>query len=245
MVPMDEPILNLIKTDYRWRMSMQITPRLERETAREYAFRMIKENIVCLELLPGSMVSESELSAEMGLSRTPVREALIELGKLHLIEIYPQKGSFISLIDSEIVEEARFLRLVLEKAMVEEICDFQEEQALLPMKENLRLQEFYLQQKSPSQLLNLDNEFHRLLFVIAKKEHIYQLLAGITIHFNRARRLALFCNRDMNIVSEHKAMLEAMENKDRQLATSILTEHLEHYKVDEKALKEKYPNYFK
>ena len=58
---------------------MYLTDRLPRETGRDYALRTIKENIIRLELAPGSMVSENELAAAMGLSRTPVREALIEL----------------------------------------------------------------------------------------------------------------------------------------------------------------------
>ncbi|UQT49404.1 GntR family transcriptional regulator [Flavonifractor plautii] len=54
---------------------------------------MLKDNIVRLELKPGSLVSENELAAEMGLSRTPVREALIELSKVKIVEIYPQRGA--------------------------------------------------------------------------------------------------------------------------------------------------------
>lgn len=224
---------------------MQITPRLERETAREYAYRTIKDNIVFLDLLPGSMVSESELAVELGVSRTPVREALIELSKSDLVEIYPQKGSFISLINSELVDEARFLRLILEKAMVELVCDIATEEVLLPMKENLRLQEFYLEQASSAKVLSLDNEFHRLLFVIAKKEHSYRLLEGITTHFDRVRSLSLSVVRDMKIVTDHKEILEALQKKDKALAQDIITRHLGHYKIDEKSLREEYPHYFK
>ena len=69
---------------------MHITERLPRETGRDYALRILKDNIVRLELEPGSMVSENELASELGLSRTPVREALIELSKVNIVEIYPQ-----------------------------------------------------------------------------------------------------------------------------------------------------------
>ncbi len=60
---------------------MKLTERDARETGRDYALRMIKDNIIRLELAPGSLISENELAAEMGLSRTPVREALIELSR--------------------------------------------------------------------------------------------------------------------------------------------------------------------
>ena len=74
---------------------MIIKERTGRETGRNYALRILKENIVMLELEPGSRISENELAQELGVSRTPVREALIELSKSKIVEIFPQKGSFI------------------------------------------------------------------------------------------------------------------------------------------------------
>ena len=102
---------------------MRLPERLPRETGRDYAFRTVRDNIIRLELEPGSQISENELAAEMGLSRTPVREALIELSRVKIIETYPQRKSVVSLIDNELVEEARFMRDVLECAVVEQVCE--------------------------------------------------------------------------------------------------------------------------
>ena len=121
---------------------MRIPERLTYETGREYALRTMKDNIVRLELVPGSQISENELSAEMGLSRTPVREALIELSKIKIIEIYPQKGSRVALIDNELVEEARFMRDVLECAVVEKVCDVATEDDIQRLADNVKLQKF-------------------------------------------------------------------------------------------------------
>ena len=89
---------------------MYITQRQQGESGRSYALRTIKENIVRLELAPGSKVSESEIAAGLGLSRTPVREALQELSRERIVEIYPQRGSIIALVDYTLVDEARFMR---------------------------------------------------------------------------------------------------------------------------------------
>ena len=75
---------------------MHISERLPRESSRDYALRIIKDNIISLRLEPGSQISENELATEMGLSRTPVREALIELAKVKIIETYPQRKSVVS-----------------------------------------------------------------------------------------------------------------------------------------------------
>ena len=102
---------------------MELLDRQPSENARSYALRVLLHNIITLELAPGSAVSENELSQILKLSRTPVREALIELSKMGLVEIQPQRGSYIAKIDYELVEESRFMRLVLENAVLALVCE--------------------------------------------------------------------------------------------------------------------------
>ena len=118
---------------------MQILERLPRETGRDYALRTIRDNIITLKLEPGSQISENELAAEMDLSRTPVREALIELSKVKIIEIYPQRKSMVSLIDYELVEESRFMRNLLECAVAELDCEMATPQDIRRLEDNLQL----------------------------------------------------------------------------------------------------------
>lgn len=215
-----------------------------KESARDYAFRIIRESIISLDLAPGSMVSENELSVKLGLSRTPVREALIELSKSQVVEVYPQKGIYISLIDTTLVEEDHFLRLVLENAMVEMACDVATEEDLIALEANLKLQGFYLQNPSPNELLKLDNEFHRLLFSICNKERIYALMNSMTIHFDRVRSLSLVTIKDIKIVGDHQAIVDAIRKKDKEAGEKIMTKHLTRYKVDDELLRAQYPEYY-
>ena len=224
---------------------MRLTERLLKETGREYALRMLKENIIHLDLIPGSMLSENELSAEMNLSRTPVREALIELSKVKIVEIYPQKGSAVSLIDYDIIEEARFMRNVLECAVVELACKSPSKEDLLKLQENVRLQEFYMENRSSERLLELDNEFHQMLFHMTGKDQVYQLMDSITIHFDRIRSMSLEAVKELKLVSDHQAIVEAIVAQDSDKAKTLMEKHLSRYKIDEKALRDKYPGYFK
>ena len=121
---------------------MTISEKMPKESAREYAMRIVKENIVSLQLVPGSLVSENEIAQQLGLSRTPVREALIELSKANIVETLPQKGSRIALIDYALVEESQFLRLVLECAAVKLVCEHHETADLSYLNENVELQDF-------------------------------------------------------------------------------------------------------
>ncbi|WP_367565433.1 GntR family transcriptional regulator [Lacrimispora sp.] len=224
---------------------MRLTERILKETGREYALRMLKDNIIHLDLVPGSMLSENELSAEMSLSRTPVREALIELSKVKIVEIYPQKGSAVSLIDYDIIEEARFMRNVLECAVVELACKSPSKEDLLKLQENVRLQEFYMENRSSERLLELDNEFHQMLFHMTGKDQVYQLMDSITIHFDRIRSMSLEAVKELKLVSDHQAIVEAIVAQDSDKAKALMEKHLSRYKIDEKALRDKYPGYFK
>jgi DNA-binding GntR family transcriptional regulator len=223
---------------------MKIAMREMKETAREYALRQIRENIISLKLSPGSSVSENELANELNVSRTPVREALQELQKCSLIEVYPQKGCIIAHIDFDIVEEMVFLRKVLEKAIVEELCDCITDEDIQELEQNIQLQEFYMDNKSPEKIFELDNEFHKSLFSMCNKERIYNLMEGTQGHFDRIRTLSMYSVKDIKIVADHKAIINAIKLGDKTMAAEFIIKHLSRYKLDQKEIMEKYPDYF-
>lgn len=223
---------------------MRLTPRNSRETGREYALRTIKDNIVRLELAPGSFISENELAAEMGLSRTPVREALIDLAKVKIIEITPQKRSVVAYIDYDMVEEARFMRNTLECAVVELACQSAMTSEILPLEDNVRLQRFHLEHGNYGEIMELDNQFHELLFQIAQKSQVYAMIQHISIHFDRVRSIALNQVKDMKIVEDHEQIVQALLNRDAEQAKAVMQKHLDRYKFDEQAIRAAYPQFF-
>lgn len=224
---------------------MKLLERLPRETGRDYALRNIKENIINLELAPGSQISENELAAEMGLSRTPVREALIELSRVKIIEIHPQKKSTVPLIDYELVEESRFMRNLLECAVVELDCEMAQPVDLERLSANVRLQNFYLDNYYTNELMTLDNQFHGILFEIAKKTQIFALMQNIAIHFDRVRSMALSTVKNTKIVQDHEDILQAIGRKDPEAARELMEVHLSRYKIDAADIRAAYPQYFK
>ena len=93
-----------------------ISERREQESAKNFVLRVLIDNIVNTRLEPGEKLNEPELCEQLGVSRTPFREAELELAQRRLIEIRPKIGTYVSLIDAELVEEVRHLRAVLEPA---------------------------------------------------------------------------------------------------------------------------------
>lgn len=224
---------------------MIITERRPKESARDYALRILKYNITNLKLAPGTVVSENELASQFKLSRTPVREALIELSKSGIVEILPQKGSRIALIDYTLIEEFQFLRKVLETAAVELDCDVATPEDILIMEQNLNQQEFYLKNPSPSRLMEADDQFHQELFRICNKMQIYHMMSSMSTHFDRVRELSLSAVKDIKIVQDHRTILDAIKAKDKDLAKTTMEKHLSRYKLDEEAIRSEFPQYFK
>jgi len=207
--------------------------------------RTLKDNIIRLDLAPGSLVSENELSVEMGLSRTPVREALIELSKVGIVEVYPQRGSGIALIDYSLVEEARFMRLVLEKAVVELDCSLATPADIKRLEQNLELYKFYTEHGDSDIILETDNEFHHILFQIAQKERVFSLTQNMSIHFDRVRRMALTAVKDQRTLQDHRDITSAIARRDPIAAGALMEQHLSRYKIDKLDICREYPGYFK
>ena len=224
---------------------MIVTKRLAKESARDYALRTLKYNIINLELAPGSIVSENELSSQLDLSRTPVREALIELSKVGIVEILPQKGSQVALIDYAAVEEFCFLRRVLETAIVEMACDIVDEEVFMEIEENLKLQEFYLKNPSPARLLEADDAFHEELFQMCNKMQVFKMMSSMSAHFDRVRKMSLSTVKDIKIVQDHRTIVEAIKAQDKKLAVETMEKHLSRYKLDEEVIRSNFPHFFK
>ena len=223
---------------------MKVTEKKAKESNRDYALRIIKENIINMELKPGSMLSEQDIANELNLSRTPVHEALQELSTTRIIQILPQRGSYVSLIDLSLVDEAIFFRSTIEIAVAELACDCASDQDLVSMEENLNLQNFFLEKENIEKLFDLDDSFHKNLYRITNKLQCYQLIKTMNIHLDRIRELHLQSTNPATVVEEHKNIFSALKNKDKSSVKSLLNEHLTKLYSQENEIKKKFSNYF-
>ena len=151
-------------------LSLETLSRETGESVREWAFRTILYNLVNLVLLPGAAVSENDVASALGISRTPVRETFIRLAQEGLLDVYPQKGTYVSLVDEQRVEEGRFMRLCLEGRTVELACEEFSSESMVALRANLQLQRLAISEKNASRFFALDEEFHRIIFATCRKE---------------------------------------------------------------------------
>ena len=95
-----------------------------------------------------------------------------------------------------------------------------------------------------TRLMSADNQFHNLIFSIAHKSQVYDLIQNFSIHFDRVRRMSLESVNDLKIVEDHAAILNAIRSKDSDQALALMKRHLSRYKVDADSIRKKYPQYF-
>lgn len=224
---------------------MLISERLNQESVREYVYRVLKTNITNLTLPPGQSISEKEIAELLNVSRTPVREAFIKLAQEHLLDIIPQKGTYISLIDTNQVEESKFARETLEKEVIQQACiDFPKEE-LFQLQSYIALQELCIKEENYLQFFELDEKMHGTIFKGCKKGRIWSMLQQMNAHYNRVRILNLSVGYDWEeLLHQHKTLVRAISEKDRELAKKTIDLHLNKVVVDLEVLRKEYGHYF-
>lgn len=215
-------------------------------STREHVYNVLKENIITLKLEPGRNITEKEMSESLQVSRTPVREAFVKLAQDGLLEIYPQRASFVSLIDLYLVEEARFVRENLERAVVRVACETLSTESIFKLEQNLLMQKHCIGEKNFKTLYSLDEEFHYIIAAGSGKELIWNIIQQMNAHLNRLRMLSLSANYNWELVFEqHRQLLEAIKSKDPDLAEKVMENHLKKLILEQEDLKNEYKSYFK
>jgi len=201
--------------------------KLDKETGKDYVYRVLKDNIMCLELKPGELLSESDLAKKLNVSRTPIREVLIKLKAEKLIEVKPQAGTYVSLIDWNLIEEAIFIRYNLEKEALREACENFSEDTLMEMEKCLFAQNLIAQKgDNLLEFHNLDKEFHKLLFVGINKTNVWESICNISTHYNRMRLLAEMKLNKAFLVDQHITYLDIIKNKNVDIIDKVVSKHI-------------------
>lgn len=206
---------------------MILYEKLDKETGKDYVYRVLKGNIMCLELKPGELLSEAELAKKLNVSRTPIREVLIKLKAEKLIEVKPQAGTYVSLIAWNLIEEAVFIRYNLEKEALKEACENFSEDILMEMEKCLFAQKLIAQKgDNLIEFHNLDKEFHKLLFVGINKSNVWESICNISTHYNRMRLLAEMKSNKEFLVDQHITYLEIIKNKKSDIIEDVVSTHI-------------------
>ncbi|GHV95830.1 GntR family transcriptional regulator [Spirochaetia bacterium] len=217
----------------------------EDRSVQDSVYTALRKSIINLNLLPGTAISEKEISLRYKVSRTPVREAFIHLSGEGLIEVIPQKETLVSHINLTRVEQEFFLRENLETAVLSPFIEKSGPAEFAQLGAFIEKQAQAFDHNDYIDFLTCDNGFHRIFFETAGQELSWQVLESMGGHYYRVRMLSTWINGiAKNIISQHKSLLTALKKKDLVKARAMLDVHLHQLPDEMKILHEKYPQYF-
>ncbi len=212
----------------------------------EYVYTLLKDNIINWNLRPGQRISENEIAGIINLSRTPVREAFIKLSRENIIEIIPQKGSYISHIDMDIIDDIWFLRKNIEGPVMKTAAKKMDEKTLALLQDVLRNQHRAMNEKDYRTFFKNDELFHHTIYRAAGRERIWNIIHSYDAQYERLRMLTLYEYNDFDVLyGDHESILRAFQLHDVKTIQQIIRLHLDKMRSDLEGLAEKYPKYFK
>lgn len=212
-------------------LSEAMFPESDRESARSTKGQVywdLREAIIAGRLTPGQKVSESEIAGQLGVSRTPAREALAALRDEGLVEIVPQLGTFITPINEQDVADAVFARQALECAAVRLAAERATPEDIEALYENLEEQAIAEQAGDFVAFDALDEDLHRQLCDLSGHGIAWSLSRRVSGHLGRARELVL---RDGDLLGKllraHEEIVDSVAKKNPDQAEQRLYKHLQ------------------
>lgn len=191
-----------------------------------YAYRTLREKIVTLELQPGTPVGEQLVADMLGISRTPVREAMARLASEGLIDSYSRAGTAVSKIRLEAVAAAQFTREALEVEIIREAALQGEPGHVFAVRQAIAEQEFAVSQADPDGFFTADERMHEVFSAMARRSLVWPIIADAKRHMDRLRRLSLQTTDLGGLVADHKLILQALETRDPGAADATMRQHL-------------------
>jgi DNA-binding GntR family transcriptional regulator len=214
-------------------------------SAREQTYAALRNAIVDLRLTPGARLSDVDVAAELKVSRTPVREALLRLADDGLVDVLPQAGTFVARISITAVREAQFVREALEVASLAGATVPLARDQHEALHASLAGQREAAAANNGEAFYDLDQSFHRTLIGLSGFPGVWRVADRSRAHLNRVRRLSLPETTPLTeLVDAHAAILQHLDDGERDAAVRELRRHLRLVLENLPPLVQRHPDFF-
>lgn len=202
--------------------------------------------ILSFELQPYRKLSESLVAKELGVSRTPVREAMARLAELNLVDILPQRGTYVAPLRLADLRKSQFMREAIEIALLGRVMALDDRSELVgALRNEVALQVTFVKVGDVERFYASDEDFHELLARHAQLPSITREVEVSAFHMNRFRRLMIAGVDDLDeIISQHDAIVDAIEMGDAAAAQDLMLSHLRRVFVHLNRATERFPQHF-
>lgn len=227
------------------RRVQRVGPASTRATAASFVQDALRRAILSMQIAPGAALVEKELTARFGLSRTPVREALIKLKEEGLVEIFPQAGTFVARIPVAAIPEAVFIRQALECATVQMLAERASPAIIGRLDQIVARQHEAFEAQDQEAFHAADEDFHEELASLAGLPGVWRLAQAAKSQIDRCRRMTLpVPGRMAMVIAEHLSIVDALRRREAEQAVAAMRKHLGTLLPDLVHLQAKHPEFF-
>lgn len=214
-------------------------------TMGDSVYYSLRKNIMHLNLKPGESINVKEISEQLEVSRSPVRDSLIKLEKEGLVTAIPKKGTIVSKINLKRVKEERFLRQCLEEKIVLLFVECFSDSDIIELKSKIQKQQESIDKKDMESFLEYDDQFHEVFFRVVNKMLCWETVKNMCSHYRRVRFMTLWNGKVVHyVIEQHELFLKFIMDKNIEELKKLTEIHLTQQSKEEKVLMEEYPDFF-
>ena len=195
---------------------------------RDIVFQTLRNAIITGELQPGERLMETQLGERLGVSRTPIREAIRKLELEGLVVMVPRKGAQVAQFTEKDIQDVLEVRAALEALSAKLACKRMDDRAFLKLQLAIAEYSYAAKNKDLEMMIEKDVEFHEIIVNATQNDKLIQIFNNLREQVNRYRITYLKNTEDAESVqAEHLEILEALKNKDEELASSLASKHIQ------------------
>ncbi len=208
-------------------------------------FDSLRQAIVQLRLRPGNLLSEADVARQLGVSRQPVREAFIKLAEVGLVEVKPQRGTFVMLISIRQVQNVRFIREAIEVAVVRKAAHEASTGRIAELRELIEAQRAAERSGDHVEFLRLDESFHQCLAHSVGTDYAWRVLENLKAQMDRVRYLSMPDATPIDVlIGQHAAIVDAIARHAADEAEAAMHAHLAEILMSLPRLAQAHPDLF-
>jgi DNA-binding GntR family transcriptional regulator len=208
-------------------------------------FGFVRDAIISMEFLPGQMISESSLASQFGVSRTPVREAIIQLANIGFVEVLPQRGTYVTKFSMKKILAARFIREAIEVSVVSYLAENVTNDIIIEGEKIIREQKIAADDRDTLAFHKLDDKFHQTLANCTQFLRVADVVEAEKAHMDRVRCLSLQeYDQFQRILEQHTAIIKAIKSGVPEQAAKAMSVHLKDVYNLLKVIPLEHPEYF-
>ncbi len=196
-------------------------------------FTYLESEILSGNLAPGTVLTESKISKELGVSRTPVREAIFQLEQEGLVKLSQNKSAVVVGISQKDIDDIYTIRLLIEGLASKWAAERISDEEIKKLEEVLELETFYADRGDIAKSRKLDTEFHSILYDASGSNPLKNTLKTFHNYIGRAREIS-FANNNRALIAakEHAEILKAIKNRDGEEAERLTREHIQNARAN-------------